>query len=292
MPKQAFSFGIDIGGTAIKGAVLLGKRIVKKRVIDSPKTSEKLFSVLKDFSKDLKGDMDFSRAGIALAGTLDAERKNLLIAPNMKALRVDRLRYHLTRAVSAPVVLENDSNAAAWAEYVMGAGRNINNFVLFALGTGLGGGIIINGKLWTGSHGMAGELGHIIVRPDGALCSCKQRGCLEAYASLHFLRRNGIHDSKEGLKRARAGKRRERRIFFEMGRWLGIGMVSIANMIDPEAIIIGGGLSGLGSYLIAPAKAELRKSPLGHAARNIQIKQAELGRFGGAIGAALLSMQV
>lgn len=289
MPRHAFSIGIDIGGTATKGVVLLGEKIVTRAVIDTPKKSDDLVAAVKQLTLKLRDDREVPRIGIAVAGRIDASRKEILAAPNTPALCEKGLRLRLARALATPVVLENDANAAAYAEYRIGAGCRgstsaVKSLALLALGTGVGGGLIINGSIYHGAFGGAAEFGHMIVQRDGLQCSCGRRGCLESYTSLRFLRSRGIDDPRAAQARALKGGRRERKVFEEMGQWLGVGLVSIIKAVDPSVIVVGGGLSALGDLILKPARAAVEKS-------SVRVVKGDLGRFAGAIGAALLSQK-
>lgn len=284
MSHHAFSIGIDIGGTATKGVVLLGEKIVRRAVIDTPKRSDDLVEAIKKFVAVLRGDEEIPRVGIAVAGRLDMQRKEILGAPNTPALREKGLRLRFARAIAAPVILENDANAGAYAEYCIGSGKGTKSMALVTLGTGVGGGLIVNGTIYHGAHGGAGEFGHMVLQRDGERCTCGRRGCFETYASIRFLRRRGIIDPLAAQVRANKGGRKEKKVFEEMGKWLGLGLLSIMKTIDPEVIIIGGGLSALGDLILKSARAEL-------ATPSIPVLKGALGRYAGAIGVALLSQK-
>lgn len=243
--------------------------------------------------------------GVGFPGPLDAQEGIVFNPPNLKGWLNVPLRQILEGELGRPVVLENDANAAALGEYWRGAGRGVRSLVCLTLGTGIGGGIVLEGKVWHGARGIAGEIGHTTVIRGGRRCGCGNRGCLEAYGSSH-----GIITSmkellgKDGAKaqitmeeinaRVVAGDRKAQRVIRDAGIILGIAIANIANVLNPEVVVLAGGVSNLGDYLFNPIREEVKKRALPKAVEGLKIAKAELGDNAGVIGAArsvLLSLE-
>jgi len=183
--------------------------------------------------------------------------------------------------------MENDVNCFTLAESVIGAGKGKNIIFGLTLGSGVGGGLVINSKIYQGAFGAAGEIGHSIIKFNGEKCKCGNFGCFEEYGSKRFFQRKKV-TSKELEKTTNQGKKNSREIFKEYGKYLGIGIANIVNILDPEIIIIGGGLIHAHKYFMKTAEKEAKKrilSPLSK--KNLQIKISKLGAAAGAVGAAL-----
>jgi glucokinase len=235
-----------------------------------------------------------------------------LFAPNL-AWRDEPLKKQVEDRFGLPVIVENDADAALWAESMLGAARGHDHVMLVTIGTGIGAGIMINGELYRGRWGAAGEPGHYRVMPDGRLCGCGNRGCWEQYASgsalvfeaREFARRSpgaAVRllqlggGSAEGItgpavtRAAREGDAGALRCFQIVGRWLGEGLADLAAILDPGCFVIGGGVSEAGSLLLDPAREAFRNGLTGrHHRPYAQIKLAELGSDAGLIGAASLA---
>jgi glucokinase len=250
-------------------------------------------------------------AGVSIAGMLSADRKVLRqsIFPDWRGRPV---ASDLERACSMPVTVENDGNAAAWGEYSCGAGRGTTTFVLIALGTGVGGGIVIDGKVHRGAHGIAAELGHVCVSDPGIACGCGGSGCLEAYGSGRRLIRDYamraelrgvVSDSpSEGLRRAieaafardlAQGRREAVELLADIGQHVGRAVDIVVRVLDPDAIAIGGGVSALGRPLLTAIEqgAEAARSHV-RAPRHTRLVLADLRNDAGLVGAAALAWAV
>jgi glucokinase len=250
--------------------------------------------------------------GIGAAGFVDAVRSTILFAPNL-AWRNEPLKEQVEEHVGLPVLVENDANAAAWAEANLGAARGHEHVMFIGVGTGIGAGIVINGQLYRGQWGIAGEPGHYRVVPEGRLCGCGNRGCWEQYASgsalvaeaREFARRSpepavrllqlgggvveGIH-GPEVTQAAREGDAAALRCFEIVGRWLGQGLAALAAVLDPGCFVIGGGVADAGDLLIGPARAAFADALTGGPYRqHAEIRLARLGAYAGVIGAADLA---
>ena len=243
---------------------------------------------------------------------MDADRSRVMFAPHL-AWRDEPLRDGLQARLGVPVIVENDANAAAWAEWRFGAGRGEPRLVCVTLGTGIGGGIVIDGVVQRGRWGMAGEFGHMVVVPDGRRCECGNRGCLEQYASGNVLGREArelaraespvtvpLMERVKGdvsalvgpliTQAARDGDAVAVELFGDVGRWLGIGLANLAAALDPGLFVIGGGVSDAGELLLAPARASFRRTLTGRGFRpEPEIVKAALGPEAGLVGAADLA---
>ncbi len=312
--RDALTVGVDIGGTKVAAGVVdsQGKVLARARRLTPSRDPQAVEDTIVEVVTQLRAEHSIGAVGIGAAGFVDAERSRVLFAPHL-AWRNEPLRDAVAAAVQLPVVVENDANAAAWAEWRFGAGRGETRLVCVTLGTGIGGGIVIDGQVQRGKHGMAGEFGHMIVVPDGQRCECGNRGCLEQYASGNVLGREarelarasspvtvpllqrvgGDVDALVGpviTEAARDGDPLAIELFEEVGRWLGIGLANLAAALDPGMFVIGGGVSDAGELLLRPARDSFRRILTGRGFRpEPRIIKAALGPEAGLVGAADLA---
>jgi glucokinase len=310
------TIGVDVGGTKVAaGAVDSRGRILEKLRRTTPAASpSQTAAVIGDVVCELASRYDAAAVGIGAAGFVDETRSMVLFAPNL-AWRDEPLKKQVEDRVGLPVIVENDADAALWAESMLGAARGHEHVMLITVGTGIGAGIMINGELYRGRWGAAGEPGHYRVVPDGRLCGCGNRGCWEQYASgsalvfeaREFARRSPgaavrllqlAGGTPEGItgpavtRAAREGDAGALRCFQIVGRWLGEGLADLAAILDPGCFVIGGGVSEAGDLLLGPAREAFRNGLTGRHHRPFaQIKLAELGSDAGLIGAASLARQ-
>jgi glucokinase len=306
--------GVDVGGTKVAaGVVDADGHIIEKLKRSTPAASTELTAkVVAGAITELLGRHEVGGVGIGAAGFVDGCRSNVLFAPHL-AWRDEPLKKEVEDLVGRPVVMENDANAAAWAETVLGAARGHEHVILVAVGTGIGAGIVINGELYRGRWGVAGEPGHYRVVPGGRLCQCGNRGCWEQYASgnalvaqaREFAKRSPgaagrllelAGGSAEGIngpevtQAAKDGDAGALRCFETVGSWLGQGLAALAAILDPGCFVIGGGVSDAGELLIAPARAVFQDELTGGSYRpRAEIRLAQLGADAGMIGAADLA---
>jgi glucokinase len=312
--RPALSIGVDIGGTKVAAGVVdvEGQVLARARRLTPSRDPKAVQGTITEVVSRLRADHDVIAVGIGAAGFVDSERARVLFAPHL-AWRNEQLRDVVAAAVGLPVVVENDANAAAWAEWRFGAGRGEAQFVCVTLGTGIGGGIVSDGRLQRGRHGMAGEFGHMVVVPDGHRCECGNRGCLEQYASGNVLGREvrelaragspvtvplmervgGDVDALVGpliTQAAQEGDPCAVELFEDVGRWLGIGLANLAAALDPGLFVIGGGVSDAGELLLRPARESFRRTLTGRGFRpEPRIVKAALGPEAGMVGAADLA---
>ena len=311
---MSLTIGIDVGGTKVAaGVVDHGGSIVEKLKRATPSGSPELTAkVIGETVTELAGRHKVDAVGIGAAGFIDVAGSGVLFAPNL-AWRNEPLQQRVEDYAGLPVVVENDANAAAWAETMLGAARGHEHVMLVAIGTGIGAGIVINGQLYRGRWGIAGEPGHYRVVPEGRLCGCGNRGCWEQYASgsalvaeaREFARRSpggavrllqlggGTADGingREVTQAASEGDAAALRCFEIVGSWLGQGLAALAAILDPGCFVIGGGVSEAGDLLIRPARAAFADALTGGSYRpHAEIRLAQLGPDAGVIGAADLA---
>lgn len=311
---SGLAIGVDIGGTKIAAGVVDDGGSVRELILDATPGADPLAiaDAIGAAVQDLRSRHDVLAVGIGAAGWLSADRETVLFAPHL-AWRDERLAAALRARIDVPVEVENDANAAAWAERRFGAGRDAEVLVCITLGTGIGGALIIGEQVYRGAYGVAGEFGHMTVVRDGRRCACGNRGCWEMYASGRALARDAREiadvsalaaarmielaggdprriDGPMVTAAAREGDPAALEIFEEMGRWLGRGLASLAAGLDPSAFVIGGGLSEAGELLLAPAREQFRGSLTGRGYRPAaQVLLAQLGPWAGLVGAADLA---
>jgi glucokinase len=308
------AIGVDVGGTKVAaGVVDEDGQVVGQLRRETPGSDpERTESVIVELVCELAARHDSVAVGIGAAGWIASDRATVLFSPHL-AWRNEPLREALAGRIDLPVVVENDANAAAWAEYRFGVAADEAVVVCITLGTGIGGGLVVGGTLYRGAYGVACEYGHMSIVPDGRRCACGNRGCLEMYASGTAL----AHDARElaavapvaadrlmqlaegDLNRltgplvteaAREGDPAAIEIYTTMGRWLGRGLANLAAVIDPSVFVIGGGVSAAGAMLLDPAREEFAHSLTGRGFRpEARVALAALGPDAGLVGAADLA---
>lgn len=312
---MGFSIGVDVGGTKVLGGVVNEHGTVLAHARrDTPRQGgSALTQAIADVALELMKDYDVSCVGISAAGFVSSDRKTMLASPNIAGWNGVNLDKELGALIGLPLVIENDANAAAWGEARFGAGVNEDHLMLLTIGTGIGGGIVVNGQLYRGAFGVAAEFGHMRVVPDGHLCGCGARGCFEQYASGNALLRhareaisaspevarnllalgdgtvNGL-TGKHITDAARQGDAVALAAFNTTAQWLGAGIASLSVVLDPACVVIGGGVIDAGEILLAPTRAAVeRYMPFAGKHPSPRIIAAELGNEAGLVGAADLA---
>jgi glucokinase len=314
---SALHIGVDVGGTKIAaGVVDHSGRILASTQRPSPAgDAARTLDAILDAVRELRESYEVLALGVAAAGFVDAERAVVMFAPNL-AWRDEPLRDEIEQRSQLPVVVENDANAVAWAEARFGAGRGESQLVALTIGTGIGGGFVINGAVQRGRFGAAAEVGHIVMVPGGRPCPCGLQGCLEQYASgnaiLHrakevattspvlasdlLARAGGRTDHVEGwmvTEAARAGDVASLQVFDEVGTWLGRGIAQLAAVLDPGIVVLGGGVSAAGDLLLERVRDAFAKNLTGRGHRpSLRIEMAEFGPEAGMVGVADLARDV
>ena len=317
--SDQLAIGIDIGGTKVAGGLVdVDGKITHRARRDTPHRS-KSPSVVEDTIvevvaelMEIVGSGTVAAVGIGAAGFVAADRATVVFAPHL-SWRQEPLQGALQKRIALPIFVDNDANAAAWAEWKFGAAQGETHLMMITLGTGIGGGILINGEVQRGRFGIAGEFGHMQVVPGGHRCECGNRGCWEQYASGNALVREArslfsanspiasdLFDRAEGIpgnltgplitQAARDGDPTARELLAEIGNWLGLGIANLAAAFDPGTFVIGGGLSAAGDLLLASARETFKRQLTGRGYRpEARIVAAELVNDAGLIGAADLA---
>jgi glucokinase len=311
----SLTIGVDIGGTKVLGGIVGpdGEVLAQARRPTPAYDPTGTLIMICDVISELIAIRPVDAIGIGAAGWIDAARSTILFAPNL-AWRNEPLRDHIADRFNLPVVVENDANVAAWAEFRFGAAREASDsMVLYTVGTGIGSGIVFGGGLIRGANGIAAELGHVRVVPDGILCGCGRRGCLEQYASGNALVRitkaivaeapdkaerllklaGGLPEAITGPMVTAAGKEGDPAAvaaFEQIGYWLGNSMADMVQILDPQMIVIGGGVIEAGDLLMDPAEASYRDALEARGTMPVaQVRAAQMGNLAGVVGAADLA---
>jgi len=308
---QNIVIGVDLGGTNIKagavsydGTVLFRCRTATEGHRGPEAVVDRIAQAIRDC---LAGVEDGRRraAGVCVGspGPLDLKNGVVLTAPNLPGWVNIPLRAMIEERAGLPCVVENDANAAALGEQWMGAGKGADSLVLFTLGTGIGGGIVLNGRIWHGFTGVAAEIGHMSIHPDGPACNCGGRGCIEAYASATAMvrrMRETIAAGRNTILARKADKLTARNIHeaavagdqaalenVQMtGFYLGVAIANILNVLNPEVVALSGGVTAAGDMLLKPIQETVRERALEAARQGVKICFTRLGDDAGVIGAA------
>ena len=287
--------GLDLGGTNIKVAVIEDNdgefRVTSTDSVDTGAGSgpETVTANLVEVALAAVRASTPATLGLGIPGHFDDATGQVLLFPNLPGeWRGFPLRDRLEKTVGVKVTLVNDARAFTLAEGLMGAGQGCSTVACVTLGTGVGGGLMIDGRLHTGAFGVAGELGHQTVLPDGPLCGCGNRGCVEALVRADVLASNGGRSSAEAVfEGARRGDQRCQAAVAQMAEFLGIGLANVVTLFGPERIVVGGGIADAGDLVLAPVAAAVKRRVTLVPTDRIEIVPARFGRFAGAVGAAL-----
>jgi glucokinase len=309
--------GIDIGGTKIAGALVddVGNIVEQLRVKSPINNPGEMVEAIASVIGELTSGQKVVGVGVAAAGFLSADREVMFHSPNIAAWRNEPLKSRIQDKTSYPVLLENDANAAGWAEFRFGAGRNVSSMIMLTIGTGVGGAVVSEGQLLKGGFGIGGELGHVVLIPGGRACGCGLMGCLETYASGTALLQ-AARDLAESTDLLGDGLRKLNpdpgtltgeelyqailqddpgalRLISELGEHLGIAIGSFfVPVLDPELVVVGGGVSAVGERLLDPMRAGYSKSMPAKGYRpELSIVKAQFLNQAGLIGAADLARQ-
>jgi glucokinase len=305
--------GIDVGGTKT-AAARVGRDGGVLALETLPTPADDVGATLATIVKAARAVMtpDVGAVGVAAAGLVEWQTGELVFAPNLAWRQVPLVRY-LMSELGVPVVADNDNTAAAWGEYVFGAGRGFKDLLLVGVGTGIGGGIVSGGRLFHGAHGFAAEIGHIVMDPAGPLCGCGNRGCWEQFASGQAVTRAARVAVRKGAETllveltsgdpsrvsgamvtqaARDGDAVSIAILANVGHWLGVGIGGLVNILDPEIVVMAGGVADAGDLLLDPAReAYVETVEAAEMRPEVPIVMAELGDHTGVVGAAALVLE-
>jgi glucokinase len=312
--------GIDLGGTKILTAVATprGKMLSRDHSITPAQGGHEavIQSILESAHRALEqanlAVSALAAIGIGVAGISNPDTGILFTSPNLPGWRDVPLRDILQEKLGRRAFLINDANAAALGELYFGAARGARNFIYITISTGIGGGIVIDGKIYGGAIGVAGEVGHMTIDDDGPICNCGNRGCWETLASGTALAREARHRIKEGVrtsileyaegdvekvtaqvihKAAEQGDNLAKELIARTGYYVGVGLANLINIFNPELIVVGGGLSNIGDMLLEPAFEVAGERAYKEAFQTVRFASAELGRNSGVLGAAAFALR-
>jgi len=305
------TIGVDIGGTKVAAGVVdddgtIVAQALRPTAADRP---DEVAETVADVVRELAQGRQIEAVGVGAAGFIDETRSIVRFAPNL-AWREEPLQKRISGLVGLPVVIENDANAMAWGESRFGAGRGQSHVICLTIGTGIGGGLVFDGRLYRGRWGMGAELGHMQVVPDGRPCGCGRHGCWEQYASGNALVADareiaaarpeqarlltalagGKIEGEEVTEAARQGDEASVAAFARVADWLGQGMADLAAILDPGCFILGGGVSRAADLFLDRARAQFEERLTGRGHRPVaEVRLAELGASAGLVGAADLA---
>jgi len=315
---MSYYLGIDLGGTAIKVGITDDRGNIQiKRSYESNISSDAdaLVAhfgkcVLQTISESSIPTKEIIGAGIGAPGLLNPETGQLIFVTNLQMLNGYYLTPAIEKIIKLPTFLDNDVNAMVLGEFFFGAAKGYTNIIALTLGTGIGGGLILNGKLYQGASFTAGELGHMTIDSNGLLCNCGSYGCIERYANKDGIidRFKAYYEHKEMestinqflddgeitpkaiAMAAQAGDNLSKLVLSEVGTYLGIALASYINILNPEIIVIGGGIANAGDLLLEPARNEMMKRAYTVPARAVKVVQAKLKNDAGIIGSASIAV--
>jgi glucokinase len=299
--------GVDLGGTNLRTALVSQNGEIVDKVKEPTHASDGHARVVRKLIENIKAQLNsalrngtkISAVGVGAPGVIHADTGVVVKSPNFPDWNNLPLKKELEAALALPVSIENDANAAALGEQWRGAAQGITSMIFLTLGTGVGGGIVLDGRIWPGADGMAGEIGHMTIIPDGRRCGCGNTGCLEMYASsrgivMTYQERSSrvkVITSEDIYQAARRGDMLAGDVMKDMGRLLGIGIANLINIFNPEMIVIGGGVKDAWSLFIDATCKEIKKRAFEYPAARTRIVPSMLGDDAGMIGAAALAFQ-
>lgn len=313
-PKQPI-VGVDLGGTKISAILAdAGGNIVARDLRDTlaQEGPEAVTRRIVESIKQVATGADIAGIGIGAAGTCEASTGIVASSPHLPGCRNLPLKDIIQREFGLPTYLDNDANAAVLGEYYFGAGVGIDNLIYVTVSTGIGGGLIIDGKIYRGTSGSAGEIGHMTIDVNGPRCDCGNIGCWETLASGTALAREAVRQIEAGAQThilsfaqgdlkevsaktvflaAQQGDRLANDLISRTGYYVGVGLVNLVNIFNPELILIGGGLSQMGQLLLDPALRVVGERAFELPARAVRIEIARLGADAGVLGAVALFLQ-
>jgi glucokinase len=307
---------VDLGGTNLRTAILSPDGNILDRHKEATHAADGREKVVSRLIENIKRQrksaiqqgFDVVAVGVGAPGVIQVDKGIVVKSPNFPDWNNLPLKDQLEKTLGTPVFLENDANAAALGEQWRGAGRGIRSMILLTLGTGVGGGIILDNKIWHGADGMAGEIGHMTLIPDGRPCTCGNTGCLEMYSSARGIVQSfrealgkasgGVPDqleqvsSEQVYEAAGAGNEIAVRVMKDMGRMLGIGIASLINIFNPERIVVGGGVKDAWPLFIGATREEIMKRAFAVPAKRTEIVPSQLGDDAGMVGAAAVAFEL
>jgi glucokinase len=298
LEKKGCVLGVDIGGSKITFVLQKGGKFNFLKKLPTPHNRKGLIKLLKENVGQAQKEITLRKVGVSVAGALDKKGEKVLFSPNLRCLNNFSLRKTLEQELKVKVLMENDANCFALSEAVIGAGKNKKSVFGITLGTGVGGGMVIikneklkmkNYEIYKGMFGGAGEIGHTVINFNGPQCTCGNYGCLEEYASERFFERKTGTSPVVLFEKAERGEKKAKDIFKEYGKYLGIGIANAVNLLEPEVVVLGGGIANAHKYFLKTAIKQAKKNIFSPTAKkDLNIKVSKLGDNSAAIGAALL----
>jgi len=311
--EKGLAIGVDLGGTNIKGGVVNLQGQVLKRMSSQTKAQEGPERVLDQIARlvqKLKGEGKIEGLGVGCPGLVEPTLGMVRDPPNLKGWKEVKVKGELEERLGLQVEVANDVNAAALGELHFGAGRGVKDFICLTLGTGVGGGLILDGRLFTGSRGTAGEIGHLPVNIFGPRCRCGNYGCLERYVGAEYiteraqaklkdnpqsllspLNRGGRSTPKLIAEAAQRGDCLAKEVFQETGEIIGAALSGVVNLLNPELIIVGGGVAQAGELIFGPMRKALAERAMNEDIQRVRVVPALLGEDAGLIGSASLILK-
>jgi len=291
------TLGLDLGGTKILAAVVENGRILARQQVPTPRTGyAAVLAALTDVAQTLLGDYpDVTRVGLGSPGPLDIRAGKVVFAPNIPGMEDVPIAADLSARLGVNVTLENDANAAGYAEHLYGAAKSLQSSIYVTISTGIGGGIFVGDRVVRGAYGVAGEVGHVTLLPGGPLCGCGHYGCWEAVAAGRALARDASHaygfsvSTEAVFERARAGERLALGVVDQAAMYTGLGLANLLKAFDPDGFVLGGGMMRSGDFYMDRVQAAADTFTRGFP--NVKLYLAELGTDAGVIGAAAVAAQ-
>jgi glucokinase len=304
MAAETFFIGMDLGGTTFKAlavapdGTILGRAQADTQATDGPQAVvQRMMETTRRLQAEVSSPMRrLAAVGFGIPGILDLPAGRVRRSPNLPGWEGFDLRAALAPHLEVPVAIENDANAAALGEAWLGAGRGMQHFLMLTLGTGVGGGIIVAGKILHGACGYAGEPGHTVVDPNGPRCGCGSYGCLEQFTSGTAIARMaepfyGQTTAYEVALAARCGESQALEVYRQVGQYLGIACASFANLLNPQGLVIGGAVANAFDLFIEAMQTTMRQRTFVEVYNSLRIVPAECGTDAGGLGAAYEAMQ-
>lgn len=315
--RGSLCLALDFGGTKLAAGIVdwQSGRVVREARCRTGESSgaegqiADMLGLVDGLLADMSAGEVLSGVGVSFGGPVDTASGTVLQSHHVPGWENLPLASRLSRRLGLPVLIENDANAVALGELYYGAGKGVEDLVYITISTGIGGGVILGGRLYRGAHGLAGEVGHMVVRPDGPLCTCGNHGCLEALASGLSIARRAREALASGqssqllalaggdaqaitaetvFRAARSGDGLAQQVVAEAAADLGLGIAMLCSIVDPARVILGGGVAKAGEQLLAPVRASFRRHALPMLAERVEIARAAAIDEGGLLGAAAL----
>lgn len=316
MGQQKLFVGIDLGGTNIKGGVVktAGEVIIEKKIPTEAQGGvdhvlDRICTCVQELIKNVGERAKVSGVGIGVPGLVNVKEGVVREPPNLPGWSEVWVGPEMKKRLGLSVTVDNDANVAALGEFAYGAGRGVTEMLMITLGTGVGGGLVLRGEIYRGGKGAAGEFGHIIIQQDGPLCGCGNKGCVEAFVGLQGILRCAREKLESGRKSllsqidpsrmtpkdiseaAIEGDDVALEVLREVGGHLGVGLGSVANLLNIERVVVGGGVANAGDLILDPARESLNRVAFAVSRETIEVVPAVLGEQAGLVGAARLAMK-